>query len=326
MILTVTPNTAIDHVLEVENFHFGERLSVTGEAECVGGKGNLVSVFAASLGMTSVALGFAAGANGRRLASLLRARDVEPDFSWAEGETRRITVLVDRQRGIQTWLVRETMRVTRAQVKHLLLRVERRLPDATWLALCGSLPAGCPPDLFARIVTMAKKSGVPVLIDSRGAALLNALQSVPQVVKMNLEELEATMQSLRGGRRKTSRVATIEPILFERSHLELAVCTMGELGALAAVPGRAWQFTPPGIKSLSSAGSGDAFTAALLVRRSKGDDWRESLRWATAAGAAKAMEAGTDRLSVRAMKRLYRKIRISASAPSFPLSTERNER
>lgn len=316
MILTVTPNTAIDHVLEVENFRFGERLPIIGESECVGGKGNLVSVFAISLGMKSVSLGFAAGANGRRLATLLRARNAQPDFVWVEGETRRITVVVDHQRGAQTWLVRETMRVTRAQVGQLVLRVDRWLPQATWLALCGSLPDGCPSDLYAQLVTISRKRGVPVLIDSRGEALVKALPASPQVVKMNLGELEATMKYAKSSASGKPAARVLDPAVFDESGLELAVCTMGERGAVAATAGKAWQLTPPRINSLSSAGSGDAFTAALLVQRAKGHDWREALRWAAAAGAAKAMEPQTDRLKVHGIRQLYRKIRISPVASS----------
>jgi tagatose 6-phosphate kinase len=310
MILTVTPNTALDHVLEVEHFAPGERLKVLAERECIGGKGNLVSAFAVALGAESVSLGFAAGASGRRLASLVRARGAEPDFTWAEGETRRITVVVDRRRGIQTWLVRETMRVTRAQVKQLVFRVERWLPRASWLALCGSLPTGCPGDLYLRLAKMARARGVRVLVDSRGAALLGAIQGSPEVIKLNLEELEETLGEPGKRSRKPSDAASVDPAVFQRHGLELVICTMGEQGAIAAVPGNAWHCKPPRIRPLSSAGSGDAFTAALLVRTEKGDGWKECLRWATAAGSAKAMESRTDWFRIENVKRFRQAARI----------------
>ena len=180
MILTVTPNTALDQVLEVEHYVPGERLNVLAQAECIGGKGNLVSAFAADFGMDSVSLGFAAGKNGRRLAELLRRRGARADFTPVQGETRRILVVVDHKRHVQTWLVPEGLRVNRSAERDLETRVRRWLPRASWLVLCGSLPAGCSPLLYHRLTTMAHAHNVPVLIDSRGPALLRALPARPE--------------------------------------------------------------------------------------------------------------------------------------------------
>jgi 1-phosphofructokinase family hexose kinase len=306
MILTVTANTALDEVLEIERFVAGERLRILDQAECISGKGTLVSAFAADFGQPSVALGFAAGRNGRLLAQLLRRRGVRVELTPAKGETRRITVLVDHSLHQQTWLLPEGLQVTRANERDLERRLTRWLPKARWLALCGSLAPGCSPLLYQRLVRRAKTQQVPVLIDSRGAGLAHALAGQPAVVKQNRRELEATF----GESISTEAAMTTALRRLIAEGVELAVCTLGAQGALALTSRAGWRLFAPRVQACSSAGSGDAFAAALLVERVKGAEWPEALRWATAAGTAKALEARTDSLDPHLVPHLLRRVRL----------------
>ena len=309
MILTVTPNTALDLVVEIEEYVPGLRIDILRETECVGGKGNLASGFAVDLGVRSVSLAFAAGPNGRRLSALLRERGVRPDFTPALGETRRLLVIVDDARQVQTWLVPVTLRVSRRIEQELERRVTRWLPKASWLALCGSLPPGCSPRIYYRLSMRAHEAAVPVLIDARGPALAHALAARPQVVRLNKEELELTL-----GKKIPDMgrlVAALRGLLAEG--VEMAVCSLGAEGAVALAGANGWRFIPPRIQQRSSAGSGDAFTAAIMVWREKGADWPEAIRWACAAGAAKALEARTDHpLDLAVVRRMYRQVKVRA--------------
>jgi len=308
LILTVTPNTALDQVYEIEHYVPGTRIRVDRQAECIGGKGHLASAFAADMGAKSVSLGLAAGRNGRRLAELLRARGARPDFSPARGETRRLIVVVDKQREVQTWLVAEALEVNRASEHDLERRVARWLPRASWLALCGSLPASCSTRLYYRLCRQAHKAGVPVLVDARGKPLAQALAAQPEIVRLNKEELELTLgehfASLPG------LTLALRRLLAEG--IRLVVCSLGAEGAIAVTPARGWRFVPPKIRQKSSAGSGDAFTAAIMVWREKGADWPEAIRWACAAGAAKATEARTDHpLDMARVRAFSRRVRVA---------------
>jgi 1-phosphofructokinase family hexose kinase len=306
MILTVTPNTALDHVYEVQHYVPGARLNAFAEAECIGGKGNLASAFAVDFGACSVSLGFAAGENGRRLAQLLRKRGVRTDLSLVRGETRRIMVVVDQKRHGQTWLLPETLRVARAHERDLEERLARWLPKSSWLALCGSLPPGCSPLVYRRFTKLAHACRVPVLIDSRGRSLALALAASPEVVKLNRDELQATF-----GEPISTELAlamALRRLLAEG--VDLAVCTLGAQGAIAMTSGTGWRILAPAIQMVSSAGSGDAFTAALLAWRERGAEWPEALRWACATGTAKALEARTDRLDMDTARRLFRRVRV----------------
>ena len=308
MILTVTPNTSLEQVLEIEHYEPGRRLPVRRQYECIGGKGNLVSVFAAELGVGSVSLGFAGGESGRRLARLLRQRGVRADFSPAEGETRHTVVVVDHKRPGQTWLIPETLHVNRAAEGDLERHLARWLPKSSWLALCGSLPPGCSTPLYRRFTKLAHACRVPVLIDSRGRALALALAASPQVVKLNRDELQATF----GEPISTEPALAMALRRLLAEGVELAVCTLGAEGAMAVTSGTGWRILVPAIQMVSSAGSGDAFTSALLVWRAKGVEWPVALRWAAAAGTAKALNAATDSpLDLDRVRAIYRRVKVS---------------
>ena len=308
MILTVTPNTTLDHVYVVDRLARAARLPATEQVECIGGKGGLLSAFAVDFGARSVALGFAAGENGRRLAQLLRRRGVRPDFTPAPGETRRVITIVEEAKVGETLLLPVSIRCSRPSELDLLRRAERWLPKSSWLALCGSLAPGCSPALYARLTRLAGRRRVPVLVDSRGPALSRALAARPAVVKLNLVELEQTV-----GERLRTRSALLRALrsLVARG-VELAVCTLGSGGALAVTAEAAWRLVPPPIKVRSATGAGDAFAAGLLAFREKGLVWPQALRWAVAAGAAKARETRTDGLDPEAAGKIFRRVRVTA--------------
>src|SRR5215204_7825981 len=96
MIITLTPNTGIDHTLLLSSFQLNSTIRAIDSAWGMGGKATDVSWTLGKLGVPTRALGFAAGANGIRMENMLRERGVETDFVWVEGESRlNVIVVVD---------------------------------------------------------------------------------------------------------------------------------------------------------------------------------------------------------------------------------------
>src|SRR5919108_5668031 len=94
MIITLTPNTGIDHTIQVANFQLNSTIRATDSAWGMGGKATDVSWTLGKLGVPTRALGFAAGPNGLRMENMLRERGAETDFVWVDGETRLNTIVV----------------------------------------------------------------------------------------------------------------------------------------------------------------------------------------------------------------------------------------
>src|SRR5712692_6577638 len=94
MIVTVTPNTAIDHTLFVPSLPMNRTTRATQSVKSMAGKPTDASWILSELGLSSLALGFAAGATGQMVAEMLEARGCKVDFTWVNGETRINTVII----------------------------------------------------------------------------------------------------------------------------------------------------------------------------------------------------------------------------------------
>src|SRR6266511_5906071 len=102
MIITLTPNTGIDHTVQIPSFQLNSTIRAIDSAWGMGGKATDVSWTLGKLGIPTRALGFAAGPNGLRMESMLRERGVETDFVWVDGETRLNSVIAVAGEGHST--------------------------------------------------------------------------------------------------------------------------------------------------------------------------------------------------------------------------------
>ncbi|HEX9386124.1 MAG TPA: hypothetical protein VF918_07380, partial [Anaerolineales bacterium] len=94
MIITLTPNTGIDHTVQIPSFQLNSTIRAIDSAWGMGGKATDVSWTLGKLGIPTRALGFAAGPNGVRMEKMLRERGTETDFVWVNGETRLNSIIV----------------------------------------------------------------------------------------------------------------------------------------------------------------------------------------------------------------------------------------
>ena len=74
----------------------------------------------------------------------------------------------------------------------MLGKLKAHLPKCRSLILSGTLAPGAGEDFYAECCRVAG-SGLPIILDARGEALLRALPLHPLVVKPNRAELAGTM-------------------------------------------------------------------------------------------------------------------------------------
>jgi tagatose 6-phosphate kinase len=79
--------------------------------------------------------------------------------------------------------------VTAHEFDSLRMAYLEALATADAVVLSGSLPPGLPVTTYAALIQAAAAAGVPVLLDSNGAALLQGVSAGPAIVKPNLDEL-----------------------------------------------------------------------------------------------------------------------------------------
>ncbi len=289
MIVTVTPNTAIDRTLFVPSFRLNQTLRAGLVAIGMGGKPADASWILGEMGIPSLALGFAAGSTGRQMEAMLRARGVTTDFVWVGGETRVNTLIVCQDGSGQSTITVETLVVMPGDVTALIDRYQIALDEATCIVMGGSVPGRVDPVVYTDMLRGARERGIPVVFDASGPALRAGLEGGPAFVKPNRAELE----ELTGQAVPTVEAAYHAACDVHDQYGASLVVTLGEDGALAVLPDRAYRIPPLIMKAVSTAGAGDGVLAGLAAALARREPLEEGLRLGFAAAAAVLMTPST---------------------------------
>lgn len=298
MILTVTPNTALDRVLFLPPLERGRRNQAADSVESMGGKGCNVSLILAELGEESAATGLAGGDAGRRMEAMLRAGGVTPDFVWTAGETRLNTVLIETGPAIHTTLCAAGLRPDEHAYEALLSWTDRWARTAEVVVIAGSLPEGWPPERYAALVRAAR-AHAPVVVDASGDALRAALGEGPAAVKPNRHELESVSGPLADRGEVLNAARRLRDYGADR-----VLVSLGPEGAILVSGNGAWAAEPLEAPVVNPAGAGDGMTACLALGLARGRHEAETLRWAAAVSSAIVTTRGTAELYRADVERL----------------------
>ncbi|MFG2883466.1 1-phosphofructokinase family hexose kinase [Streptomyces sp. NPDC048297] len=275
MIVTVTPNPALDITYTVPGFrpHTTHRVAET--AAQAGGKGINVARVLHALGRRTIAVLPLGGATGTAVEADLVRSGIPHLRVPIDGETRRTVAVSDT--ADTTMLNEAGPEVGAAEWAALRGRVRDLLPRTRVLVVSGSLPRGLPEDTCADLVRLARDHGVPVILDADGPVLRAGLSARPTVVKPNAAELLAVT-----GIEDPAEAATA----LLAAGAETVVASLGPDGLLAATPDGRFRARPPERVVGNTAGAGDAVVAALAAGLADGAAWSDMLGDAVALSAA----------------------------------------
>ncbi|WP_338567089.1 1-phosphofructokinase family hexose kinase [Microbacterium paraoxydans] len=307
MILTVTPNPALDLTWQVGRLVAGGTHRAETGASRAGGKGLNVARVAHAEGASVLALTTAGGPVGAEFAAELTASGVPHVLVPVAADTRRSIALVDEAAGDTTIVNERGVNPTDAEWGGLLAEVVDRLPGAAVLVVSGSLPPGAPESLVPMLVAVGADARVPVIVDTSGPALLRAADAGATVLKPNAAELaEATgiADPVEGARSLLARGA------------ELVLLSLGAAGMLAVTATDLLHARLDEPLSGNPTGAGDAAVAACAVLTAEGErDPEVILRRATAWSAAAVLMPLAGDISPR-WRALEEQLRVSRPDPA----------
>ncbi|MFJ3788675.1 1-phosphofructokinase family hexose kinase [Kitasatospora sp. NPDC090091] len=288
MIVTVTPNPALDVTYAVPALRPHTTHRVAAVHEQAGGKGVNVARVLHALGRPATALLPLGGPTGEVIrAELDRTGLPYLSVPLRPGAvTRRTVTVVDEADA--TVLNEPGPELTDEDWAAVLAGAAGLLPAAHTLVLSGSLPRGLRPGAYGDLVRLAHRHGLPVVLDAGGAALTEALAARPTLVKPNAAEL-----------RDATGIA--DPLAAARALADggarAVVASLGPAGLLAVTPDGAWHARLPEgrvVRGGNPTGAGDAAVAALAAALADGGPWPQALAEAVAlsASAVRAPYAG----------------------------------
>ena len=306
MIVSFTPNPAVDKTLQVRPLHVGEVNRALDSHLDPGGKGINVSRVVHRLGGTTCALGVLGGHMGRLLQRALRDEGVPFEFVWIEAETRLNVILHDQTTGRGTRVWDRGPIADAACVERLEDLLERRLEGAAVFVTTGSLLRGMPADFHRTWIVRARERGVATILDADGQWLEQAIDAAPDVIKPNTDEAAALL-----GRPLPTEedVVAAGPELCARGP-RAVVISRGAAGSILTTAGRAFRAVPPQIELRSTVGSGDSMVAGLALALARREPLEDGLRVGTAAGAATAATISTSLASADDVRSLLSQVRV----------------
>ncbi|MBV8991677.1 MAG: 1-phosphofructokinase family hexose kinase [Solirubrobacterales bacterium] len=276
MILTVTPNFAVDVTYRVDQVRVGETTAVGSVFRQAGGKGVNAARTLQALGREVLVTGFAGGVTGEAARAELSASGLEDETVQVAGSSRTTLIIVDED-GEATGFSEPGPEVSADEWASLVARVRSLLPRSQAVVLAGSLPPGAPIDGYGELISIAAPTGIPLLLDTHGDAVLHAVAAHPTIVKMNASELAGTVGE--------SEIIVGARALRERG-AEAVVVSDGANGLVAISEHGIWQAKPPRRLRGNPTGAGDAASAALIAGVVDGQNWPELIADATALSAA----------------------------------------
>lgn len=283
-ILTLTLNPALDLTVRLDALQPGAVNRSLGQVSHAAGKGLNVAQVLADLGHKITVSGFLGAANAAPFEALFDRRGFVDAFVRVPGETRSNIKLAERD-GRVTDLNGPGLRVGAEQQAELLEQLEQIAAGHDALVVAGSLPQGVSPEWFAALLRRLQAFGLPLALDSSGAALRAGLALAPWLVKPNEEELAeacgVSPAELPGAAQRL-RAQGVEHVLLSR----------GAAGVSWFGPDIALQARPPRVEVVSTVGAGDSLLAATLHGLLCGWPAERTLRLATAIAAQAVTQLG----------------------------------
>ncbi len=290
MITTVTLNTAVDVVAELDSLDWG---GVNRARTCTmfpGGKGVNVAKAVAELGGDVVATGFVGqSAMGRSVLEGLGERGVGRDFVVLPGDTRLTFLLYDAARGQETVVNNPAAyEVRAADLEALRAKLGDLAARSSFVVFSGSLADGCPADTYAELTCLVKAAGARAVLDTSEEALRRGLDGQPYLVKPTVRELR--MVSDRPLETAAEILAAAEEL--QSKGIEAVVVSRGAEGALARFGAASYRVPPVATDVVSPIGAGDAMLGGIVLGLEQGLSPADALAIGTGAAASSLRRHG----------------------------------
>jgi 1-phosphofructokinase family hexose kinase len=227
---------------------------------------------------------------GDEIREILKDEGVRESFVRIQGTTRMSVTVTQTRTSCQTRLSFPGPVISRDEAERLESQI-KKLHASSILMCGGSLPEAYPIKRVAKLMAIAQKKRIPVIIDCPGKILRPLLKDRPTLIKPNLVEFQDLL-----GKSLRSTDAVVSAALGLSRFVRLICVSSVDGGALLVTKNGTWYGKGKKIKKCSTVGAGDSMVAGMLYQLaselSHQEQWDdlapELLRWGIAAGMATA--------------------------------------
>jgi 1-phosphofructokinase family hexose kinase len=313
MILSVTPNIALDRLVVVPGFQLKQQSRARFGFTQAGGSGVHASFIIQTLGGDSQAIGFLGGHSG----ALWRAAAFKAGLNYQvvpiSGETRESYCIIDPEQGALVESVEAGPLCSPADLARLMTCLEANLAGCELLIVSGSLPPGIPLEAYAGMIDLAARAGVRTLADIHSESLKLGMQARPWLIKPNLREFHQLLG------RPTSDLQDLAAACqakFAETGTRIAL-SMEQQGLLLTTTEGQWWMRPPGVEvhlpdgaGINVIGCGDALVGALAYEYVRTGDLLAAARLGLAAAHGNLGTYGSPQIDPEQARRLAQQVQV----------------
>ncbi len=186
--------------------------------------------------------------------------------------------------------------------------LEQHMQEGDFWALSGSLPQGFDSDTYMKLIKICKQKKITVMFDSRGLAFNMGVRARPNMVKPNIEELEAFFGEHIEG---VHHIALKGKRLLDLG-IEYVFISLGADGMIAIHDNDCLLCSVPVVDIVDTVGCGDALVAGFLVAQTRNFSFIEACRMGIACGTSNALHIGPGVIDNDEIWRLMEDVKIEA--------------
>jgi len=280
-VATITLNAAYDLVGRLKRIELGEVNTVETLGLFPAGKGINVAKVLNDLGVEVAVGGFLGEDNQGDFEHMFRVTGLQDKFQRVLGKTR-INVKITETEADVTDLNFLGYQISVEDWQKFVVNSLAYCKEFDIVAVCGSLPRGVTPELFADWLLQLHQAGVKVVLDSSNAALTAGLKANPWLVKPNHRELESWV----GHSLPTLNDIIVAAKKLKAQGIANVIVSMGANGSLWLSDNAVVQAQPPKCENVvSTVGAGDSMVAGLIYGFVNNLSQQETLAFASAVSA-----------------------------------------
>ena len=280
-VVTITLNAAYDLVGRLKRIELGEVNTVETLGLFPAGKGINVAKVLNDLGVEVAVGGFLGEDNQGDFEHMFRVTGLQDKFQRVTGKTR-INVKITETEADVTDLNFLGYQISAEDWQKFVADSLDYCKEFDIVAVCGSLPRGVTPELFADWLLQLHQAGVKVVLDSSNAALTAGLKANPWLVKPNHRELESWV----GHSLPTLNDIIVAAKKLKAQGIANVIVSMGANGSLWLSDNAVVQAQPPKCENVvSTVGAGDSMVAGLIYGFVNNLSQQETLAFASAVSA-----------------------------------------
>ena len=276
-------NPAYQKTISFTSFNTGTVNRASDMEICASGKGiNFCRAAQTWNKVATLLFQFLGGNTGEYIADELLKEHLAAQNIWVSAPTRCCITCCNNQSGEVTEIIEPSGSCSQSECNNLLEALEGKLPQASGLAFCGTLPGKTDPKLYLECAKLAAQYKIPLLIDAYKDVEDVFTCGADIYLKINKDELGWLSN-------QNSVIDGMKYVFNNYGNVKVIAITDGPKLAFASDRKIFATYTIPEVEVVNPIGCGDTASAVLFSELLSGNNIVESFLMALSAASANCL-------------------------------------